>query len=164
MTMRKGKVGKVGSARRSERGSIGHGSRASRDVALRTVLLLDAGDVLLVDPLRQLFDDLAERSPLPRNEIVTEYRNHLRVGLWNGTMSEDSFWHELGTKAHLDLPAKQYRQAIQTWMKPLPAALQLSRLASRYPARRRVKSPRWMVETEAQGARPRPYVRLAIHF
>lgn len=85
------------------------------------VLLLDVGGVLLVDPMRQIFDDLAHESRTARSAITNVYSTQLRRGLWDGTLAEPDFWTQILKTADLAQDVAAWRTRLLNYMTPLPA-------------------------------------------
>jgi putative hydrolase of the HAD superfamily len=94
--------------------------------------LLDIGGVVLVDPLKAIFSELAEVSSMTRAEITDFYSASLREGLWAGRLLEETFWRELLEFARVEVEVDVWRRRLIDEMRPLDAADRLRELASTF--------------------------------
>lgn len=93
IVVRRGPDSAAAVAFRSAAGEIAKGeylARSNQDGSLRPrLLVLDAGGVLLTDPMPALFSHLARISGRPRADLVTEYQRTIRDALWTGRLGPD---------------------------------------------------------------------------
>jgi FMN phosphatase YigB (HAD superfamily) len=87
----------------------------------RPLLILDAGGVLVTEPIPRLLRALAAKSPLPYEELARRYERNLYYDLWRGRLSERDFWPALAEQAGIDGPVGAWREFFLYSLRPLPA-------------------------------------------
>ena len=87
----------------------------------RPLLILDAGGVLVTEPIPRLLRALAVESPLPYEELERRYERNLYFDLWRGRLSESDFWAALAEEAALDGSGEAWRSFFLESLQPLPA-------------------------------------------
>jgi len=95
----------------------------------RPLLILDAGGVLVTEPIPELLRALAAESPLPLEELERRYERNLYFDLWRGRLPEQDFWAALAEEAALDGSGDEWRSFFLESLRPLPALERVHRWA-----------------------------------
>jgi FMN phosphatase YigB (HAD superfamily) len=95
------------------------------------LLILDAGGVLVTEPIPRLLAALAEESPFSYDELERRYKRNLYFDLWRGRLPEDDFWSALAREADVNGSAARWRSVFLGSLLPLPALLRVPEWADR---------------------------------
>jgi len=106
----------------------GEGSETGRE---RRVLILDAGGVLVTEPIPALLRGLASKSPLSLDELERGYYERLYFDLWRGSLPEEEFWSQLVLDAGLEGAGADWRSFFLDLLRPLPATEEIERWSRR---------------------------------
>lgn len=97
-------------------------SRYSREQQL---LILDAGGVLVSEPMPALIGQLEADSALAPGEAEAFYRRELREPLWEGRLGIEEFWQRLIAGTQVSGAPEIYRAIVEQGFHPLPALARL---------------------------------------
>lgn len=92
------------------------------------VVVLDAGGVLVTEPVPQLLADIARRGATDVAEVERYFGQYLYHPLWSGAMSPADFWHELLLVAEADGTGEEWERHFTSLLRPLPALARLHEL------------------------------------
>jgi putative hydrolase of the HAD superfamily len=93
--------------------------------AVRPQLILDIGGVLVTDLTPSFWDWVAATANVPNYQVLSWFRQDVRIALWTGAITEGQFWTRFATRFPT-VDAGAARARLSASLQPLPALTHLA--------------------------------------
>lgn len=85
-------------------------------------LVLDAGGVIITEPIPQLLEGLAEAGGVDKRSLEEWFQQQMYGRVWSGQMTEQQFWRAMLDRAGLPPQLEEvWRNRWLEWLQPTPA-------------------------------------------